>query len=264
MKVDVFDLQGQAKEKIDLPKVFSEQIRQDLIRRAVLAVMSNQRQPYGTDPMAGKRTSAHYHGYRRHRWTMMNREMARLPRIHGKASPHLMWRSRFAPQIKGGRQAHPPNVEKIWTLKINKKEKKKALHSAIAACAVKEIVLKRGHKVEDVKELPIVVEDKIQELKKTKDVVNFFVKIGLVKELERLNKRKIRAGRGKMRGRKYKRKVGPLIIVADDKGVSKAVSNLSGVDVATIKSLSTVHLAPGTDAGRLTIWSKSAIEKLGE
>lgn len=264
MKVDVFDLQGNPKEKIDLPKVFSEKIRKDLIRRAVLAVMSNQRQAYGTDLMAGKRTSAHYHGYRRHRWTMMNREMARMPRIHGKVSPHLMWKARFAPQVKGGRQAHPPKVEKIFELKINKKEKKKAIRSAIAATANKEIVLKRGHKIEDVKELPIVVEDKIQELKKTKDVIDFFVKIGLAKELERISKKKVRAGRGKMRGRKYKIKIGPLVVVSEDKGIGKAVKNLLGADLCHVNKLSAYDLAPGTDAGRLTIWTESAIKKLGE
>jgi len=264
MKIDVFDLQGKPKEKIDLPKVFSEHIRIDLIRRAVLAVMSTQRQPYGTDPMAGKRTSAHYHGYRRHRYTMMNREMARMPRLHGKLSPHLTWRARFVPQAKGGRQAHPPKVEKIFELKINKKEKKKAVRSAIAATANKEIVMKRGHKIENVKELPIVVEDKIQELKKTKDVIEFFVKIGLVKELERISEKKVRAGKGKMRGRRYKRKVGPLVVGTEDKGIGKAVENLVGTDFCTVNKLSVYHLAPGTDAGRLTIWTESAIKKLGE
>jgi large subunit ribosomal protein L4e len=264
MKVDVFDLKGQPKGKIDLPKVFSEQIRKDLIRRAVLAVMSGQRQSYGTDLMAGKRTSAHYHGYRRHRYTMMNREMARMPRLHGKLSPHLMWKPRFAPQVKGGRQAHPPKVEKIFELKINKKEKKKAIRSAIAATADKELVLRRGHRIESIKELPIIVEDNIQELKKTKDVIDFFVKMGLAKELERISENKVRAGKGKMRGRRYKRKIGPLIVVTEDKGIGKAVNNLSGADVCFVGKLSAAHLAPGTDAGRLTVWSKSAIEKLGE
>jgi len=137
MKVNIFDLQGNPKGKVDIPITFKETVREDLIRRAVLASQS-KRQPYGVDILAGKRTSAHYHGYRRHRWTMMSREMARMPRIHGKASPHLMWRPRFVPQTKGGREAHPPKVEKVWELKINDKERKKAIRSAIAATAVKE------------------------------------------------------------------------------------------------------------------------------
>ncbi|MDI6799026.1 MAG: 50S ribosomal protein L4, partial [Candidatus Aenigmarchaeota archaeon] len=171
MKVDVFDLEGKPIEKIELPKVFSEPVREDLILRAFLATLSKKRQPYGVDIMAGKRTSAHYHGVRRERWTMMGREMARMPRLHGKISPHLMWRARFAPQVKGGRRAHPPKAEKVWAQKINKKERRKAIRSAIAATARKGYVLKRGHKFEG--RLPIVVDDKIQEIKKTKELVEF-------------------------------------------------------------------------------------------
>jgi len=262
MKIDVFNLEGKSIEKIELPKVFSEPIREDLILRAVLATMSKKRQAYGVDIMAGKRTSAHYHGKRRYRWTMMGREMARLPRLHGKLSPHLMWRPRLVPQVKGGRSAHPPKVEKVWRQKINKKERKKAIRSAIAATSCKECVLGRGHKVKEVKELPLVVENKIQGLKKTKELVGFLKKIGLEKELERIKKKKIRAGKGKRRGRKYRRKIGPLIVVTQDKGISKAVKNLPGVNVCRVENLSAEYLAPGAMVGRLTLFTRSAIEKL--
>ena len=262
MKVDVFDLQGQPKEKIDLPKVFSEPIREDLIRRACLVSLSKQRQSYGVDPMAGKRTSAHYHGVRRGRYSMMNREMARMPRSHGKLSPHLMWRPAFVPQATGGREAHPPKVEKIWGLKINRKERQKAIRSAIAATASKELVFKRGHRMDSIKELPIVVVDGVQEMKKTKDVVEFLKKIGLEKELDRISEKKIRAGRGKLRGRKYKKKIGPLFVVTEDKGISRAAKSIQGANVCRPQNLSVLYLAPGTVAGRLTIWSRSAIENL--
>jgi large subunit ribosomal protein L4e len=255
MKVDVFDLQGNTIEKIDLPKIFKEPIREDLIRRAFLVIQARKRQPYGTDVMAGKRTSAHYHGYRRHRWTMMSREMARMPRLHGKIPLQQMFRARFAPQVTKGREAHPPKVEKVWELKINKKERKKAVRSAIAATVVKELVLKRGHRAEEVKQLPIVADDRIQELKKTKDLIEFFKKIGLEKELKRIKEKKIKRG-------KYKRKVGPLIVVAEDKGISKSAKNL-GVDVCLVDSLNSEILAPGAMPGRLTIWAQSAINKLG-
>src|SRR3989344_8716463 len=127
MKVDFFDLDGKSKGKIELPEVFHEQIREDLIRRAVIATLSNRRQPYGVDPMAGKRTSAHYHGYRRHRYTMMNKEMARMPRLHGKVPPQQQWQAKFVPQAKGGREAHPPVVEKVWAIKMNDRERKLAV-----------------------------------------------------------------------------------------------------------------------------------------
>jgi len=246
MQAEVFDLQGNAVKKVDLPKIFEEPVREDLILRAFLATRSKKRQAYGTDVMAGKRTSAHYHGVRRERWSMMNREMARMPRLHGKLSPHLMWRPRFAPQVKGGRQAHPPKVEKVWEEKINKKERRKAIRSAIAATAIKEIVLKRSHKLENIKALPIIVEDKIQELKKTSEVTNVLKKLGLEKELDRIKKKR----------------VGPLIVITEDNGIGKAVKNLYGFDVCRVENLGVEMLAPGGTCGRLTIYSLSAMEKL--
>jgi len=261
MKIDILDLEGKPQGKIELPEMFSESFRPDIIKRAVLSLQSERRQPYGTNELAGLRTSAHYHGRRRYRWTMMMRDMARMPRLHG-ASPSMSWRARKVPQAVKGRKAHPPKVEKIWYQKINKKEKNLALRSAIAATGNKEIVKNRGHKIDKIKQLPLIIEDRIGSLKKTKDLEKLFLTLGLEDELKRLEKRKVRAGRGKMRGRKYKDKVGPLIIVSEDKGIMKACRNLIGVDVQNLNNLSVEDLAPGALPGRLTIWSKSSIEKL--
>lgn len=264
MKVNLIDIEGKTIEMIELPKVFEESVREDLVLRAVLASQNKRRQPYAPNPMAGKRTSAHYHGRRRIYQSMMNREMARLPRIHptGRTVPWLALTARFVPQAVKGRRAHPPKVEKVWEQKINKKERRKAIRSALAATAVKELVLKRGHKIEDVKEFPIIVDDKLQDLKKTKEVIQFLKKIGLGKELERISKREIRAGKGKMRGRTYKIKTGPLFVVTKDNGILKAVKNISGCNVCRVENLSAVDLAPGASVGRLTIFTKDAIEKL--
>ncbi len=254
MKVPIFNLEGQEIGKTDLPAVFKEPIREDLILRAFLATMSKKRQPYGVNVLAGKRTSAHYHGVRRTRYTMMGRELARLPRLHGQTVPYMMFRARFVPQAVKGREAHPPKVEKIWVQKINKKERRKAIKSAIAATASKECVLKRGHKIGDL-QLPIVIDDRIQEIAKTKDILAILKKIGLENELKRLKKRKIGA-------HKYKVPRGPLFVITEDKGISKAVSNIPGVDICQIDKLGIEHLAPGGVCGRLTIFTKSAIEKL--
>lgn len=262
MEVDVLGLDGKPAGKVELPKIFSEPVREDLIKRAFLSTASKLRQPYGTDVLAGQRTSAHYHGYRRHRYTMMNREMARVPRLHGKTVPFLYWQARFVPQAKGGREAHPPKVEKVWEEAINKKERKKAIRSAIAATAVKDLVTSRGHKVEA--NLPIVVDDTIQQISKTKELIAALKAIGLEKEIERVKKKKVRAGKGKARGRKYKRKVGALIVITEDKGISKAVKNIPGFNVCRVENLCAAYLAPGGVPGRLTIWSKSAIEKLAK
>jgi large subunit ribosomal protein L4e len=262
MKANVLDVQANPKGEIELPKVFETKFRPDLIKRAVLAIQSHKRQPYGVDPLAGKRTSAHYHGVRRGPHHMMNIETARMKRIHG-GPPGLQLRARFVPQAVKGRKAHPPKIEKIWYQKINKKERIIAIKSAIAATAVKEIVMKRGHKINGIN-LPIVIVNDIQNFKKTKQIKEFLEKIGLKKELERSKIKKIRAGKGKRRGRKYKKKKSILFIVSEDKGISKVVKNIPGSDFSLVKNLNAELLAPGTHAGRLTIWSESAIKKLGE
>ena len=260
MKANVYDLKGNIKGEIELPAVFSQPLREDIIRRAVLALQSQRRQPYGTDPLAGLRTSAHYHGRRRTRYQMINRDMARLPRLH-RTSPHLTFRARIVPQAVKGRRAHPPKTEKVWAQKINKKELLLALKSAIAASCNEELVKKRGHKVNGMK-LPIIFEDSLQKIKKTKDFEKLLEKIGLTEEMKRCREVKEKPGKGKMRGRRYKKKKGPLVVVAKDEGILKAASNLPGVDAVLVDELTVEDLAPGTHPGRLTIWSKSAIEKL--
>jgi large subunit ribosomal protein L4e len=264
MKASILNLQGKVVGKVELPPVFQEPIRPDLIQRAVLAIWSRRRQPYGTDVLAGKRTSAHYHGRRRLRMgvVMMGVEMARLPRIHGKVSPHLLYRARFAPQAVKGRVAHPPKVEKVWAQKLNKKERRKALRSAVAATASREWVSSRGHRIQNVRELPIVVRDEIQSVGKTKEVVEFLRRVGLEEELKRVKAKKVRPGKGKLRGRRYRRKVGPLIVVARDEGIGRAASNIPGVEVRNVKDVCTECLAPGAQPARLVIWSVSALERL--
>lgn len=262
MKAPVFNLTGKAGKEISLPRAFSEPVRQDLIKRAVLAEQSRERQPYGSDHLAGMRTSAHYHGRRDVRFTMMNREMSRMARIHG--SGFLQFRARMIPGVVKGRRAHPPKPEKVWEEKINRREWLKALYSAIAATSDRDLIVKRGHKIEGVKATPLVLEDKIQEIKKTRELLEILKALGLEKELERAAKRKARAGRGKTRGRRTIRRKGPLIIVSEDRGIGKAGGSIPGLDVVPLKSLQARDLAPGASPGRLTIWTTSALEALGK
>ncbi|MFH7880905.1 MAG: 50S ribosomal protein L4 [Candidatus Aenigmatarchaeota archaeon] len=259
--VVVYDINGNIKENIELPKVFYYPVREDLILRAFLAIQSHKRQPYGANKLSGLRTSAHYHGERRTRYSMMNRGIARHQRLHGKTVPSLFWQARIAPQTKGGRPAHPPVVEKIWYQKINKKEKRKAILSAISATAILDFV-KNRHRIDGIKEVPIVVEDEFENLSKTKDVIKFLEKIGLKEELERLKKKKVRAGKGKMRGRRYKKKKGILFVVKNDVNLKKAVENIPGCEVVRVKDLSVENLAPGGKPGRLTVFTRGAIEEL--
>lgn len=255
---NVYDLEGTTVEKIDLPAVFSEKLRGETVKRAVLAQQSSLRQRYGADPLAGKRSSAHYEGKRHRRFTMMNREMARMPRIHGKGvMPALSFTARIVPHATKGRKAHPPKASKIFEKKINKKERRAAIKSALAASANIKIVQKR-HKT---KESPIIILDDFESLSHTKDVRRTLEKI-VGDEIKRCEKRKIRAGRGKTRGRRYRKKHGPLIITASTCPLLKASRNISGVDATTVNNLNAELLAPGAHPGRLTVISKKALETI--
>jgi large subunit ribosomal protein L4e len=263
MKTHVYSLDGKEMGSVDLAKPFSKPVRTDLIKRAVLAERSEKRQAYGSDPIAGFRSSAHYHGKRHYRYTMMNREMARMKRIHGNVG-FLARTARIVPQATKGRKAHPPKAAKVWREKINKKEWLAALYSAIAAGADKAVVESRSHATDGIKQIPLIVEDKIQDLKKASEVKKVLEELGLSKELARVKPKRAKAGKGKMRGRKATQKKGPIIIVSEDKGIIKASHNIAGVEAVTLADLSVEMLAPGTHPGRLSVWTRSAVEALGK
>ncbi|MBI2076579.1 MAG: 50S ribosomal protein L4 [Candidatus Aenigmarchaeota archaeon] len=257
----VYDLSGNVKEEIKLPEIFSAAYRPEVIKRAVLANQSARRQKYGTDPMAGKKSSAHYHGKRKYRWSMMNKEMARIARIHGKVG-YMAMRARVVPQAVKGRAAHPPKADKNWIQKINEKENMLAIKSALAATANKILVTSRGHVFGN--ETPVIVVDEFEHVSKAKEVEKLLEKIIGEKELQRAENKKVRAGIGKMRGRKYKRKKGVLIISSKKCDMLKAARNIAGIDVVDADNIDIELLAPGTHAGRLAVITKSAVEKLNE
>ncbi|MEM2108984.1 MAG: 50S ribosomal protein L4 [Candidatus Odinarchaeota archaeon] len=253
-KVGVYSLKGRKIGDVELPPVFKTPIRLDLIKRAVLSAISKRKQPYGRDPMAGKRTTAISLG--------PGHGISRAPRVKGSGYSAAQ-RGAFSPSTVGGRLAHPPRSNKVIGEKINIKERRLALKSAIACTAVKEMVEARGHKLADVKELPIVITDEIEKISSTKEALEILNAFGLETELDRCKENiNIRAGKGKIRGRKYKKPRGPLVVVSKDEGVVNAMRNIPGVDVITVSNLNCELLAPGCHAGRLTIYSKSALEAL--
>jgi large subunit ribosomal protein L4e len=247
VKANVIDLSGNASGQVDLPPVFDEEYRPDLIKRAVLAAQANRLQPYGPHFYAGMNTSAQSWG--------PGHGVSRVPRLkNGRKAAGI-------PMAVGGRRSHPPRPEADRTEKINIKERRKAIRSAIAATASTELVMARGHKFS--RELPLVAENAIESLDKTADVRKFLVAAGLWDDVERAKLgRNIRAGKGKMRGRKYKNRKSLLIVAASDQGLGKAARNLPGVDFITVEKLNAELLAPGTQAGRLTIWTESSLQKL--
>ena len=248
--VDVFDLHGKPNTKTTLPAVFATPLRPDVIKRAVLAIQSHKRQPQGRDPMAGKRTTAESRG------TGMG--IARVPRMKSGAG-----RAAFAPSTVGGRQPQPPTAQKKIAKRIPKKETRLALLSAIAATVSKETVAARGHKIDSVPQFPLIVTSSLEGLTQTQQVEEALANLGVLPDITRVRESKnIRAGKGKRRGRRTKQAVGPLIVIAENKGIAKAANNIPGVTVATVKSLNAEQLAPGTHPGRLTLWTDTALEQL--
>ncbi len=246
MKTEVRTLEGSVAGEITLPQTFETEYRPDLIRRAVIALQSTRRQPHGTNPFAGIRSSAVGWG--------SGRGVSHVPRLKNGS------RAAKVPQAKGGRQAHPPKVIKVLEKRINKKEKQKALHSAIAASACEELVRGRGHRFEG--QVPVVLEDRFEELIRTTEVIAALKAAGVYEDIERSKRsRKVRAGRGKMRGRRYKQRKSLLIVT--ETHPLRAARNLAGVDVVAVNELTTELLAPGTQAGRLTVWTEGAIRSLG-
>jgi large subunit ribosomal protein L4e len=256
-KVPVFNLEGEEIEKIQLSQVFQTPFRPDIIKRAVLASRRNRQLAYGVDSNAGKRTSAESWG--------TGRGAARVPRVKGSRT-HAASRAALVPFVVGGRRTHPPEGEQNFTEKVNKKERSLAIKSAIAATSDPILVESRGHIIEEVNYLPLIVSNDLESLKKTKEVHDVFNRLGLSFDIAKAKRRNthVRAGKGKRRGRKYKRGKSVLLVVASDQGIISAARNISGVDTVFVDQLNAEHLAPGTHAGRLTVWTKSAIEHLKE
>ena len=248
MKLNVLDPSNNKVGEITLPFQFEEELRPDLIQREVLTIQSHKRQTHAASEEAGKRASAKLSRRRRDYRGSYGFGISRVPRkILTRRGTRMNWVGAFAPGTVGGRKAHPPKSEKILWKKINKKERAKAIRSAITATIMKDIVAKRGHLTPN--NYPFILDAKFELMSKTKDVQEAFKKLGLEDELTRVREKKIRAGKGKARGRKYKKRKGPLIVVSRINELSRAVANIPGTDIVEVKSLNTELLAPGAKAG---------------
>ena len=259
MKANIFNTKGEKVKQVELPKQFSEEIRPDLIKKAALVIQFSKKQPYGATDRAGKRHSTRISRRRRDFKGSYGKGISRIPRkTLLRRGTQFYWMGAMAPGTVGGRRAHPPKSDKILSIKINKKEKRKAIRSAIAATLNKELLQQKG--VTSLDNLPIIV-DKLESITKTKDLKSLLEKLGLKNELIRSKNKKIRAGIGKLRGRKYKVPCGPLLVVSKQSQISKACS-FQGFEVSLVDSLNTDILAPGATPGRLVIWSLDSIDKL--
>jgi len=253
-KINFYSLEGKKKGLIDKPKIFDVKPRVDLIQTANIIYQSGIKQTQGRDNRAGLRNTAEGWG--------TGHGVSRAPRIKGSGFITARHVGRV-PFAKGGRRAHPIKREKKGKKKINKRLNRLSIISAISASGNKSWIERRGYHIENFPDIPLVVDDKIQTIKKTTKIYSILCNLGLERDLIKIKKsRKIRAGKGKIRGRKYKNRKGILIVIKDDFGIIKASRNIPGTDVIKIENLSINNLAPGGTSGRLILWTQSAFNEL--
>ncbi len=261
MKVPVVDKEKKELSKKELPSQFTEKVREDLIYRAVVTVQANSRQPYGAYESAGMNVSAKLSRRRRDYKGSYGHGMARTPR---KSLSHRGIRFNYvgalAPNTRGGRRAHPPKADREWSKKLNVKERRKAICSALSATFSADVVKSRGHNLP--KDFPFILSNDVESINKTKDVVKMLLALGFKEDLDRTAGKTIRAGKGKNRSRPYRVKKSILFVVSKKCPLNKSASNISGVDIVTPEHLSADLLAPGTKPGRLTLYTEGAIDKI--
>jgi len=247
---------GERTQTVTLPAVFKTPIRPDVVNFVHSQMRKNKRQAYAVNEKAGHQTSAESWG--------TGRAVARIPRVGGGGTSRS-GQGAFGNMCRGGRMFAPTKVWRKWHRKINLNQRRYATCSALAASALPALVQARGHAIDNIPEVPLVVDDGIESISTTKAAVALLKSVGAYDDVEKSKKsRKIRTGRGKIRNRRHVQRRGPLIVYSKNEGVQQAFRNLPGVDLASVDALNLLQLAPGGHLGRLIIWSRSAFVRLDE
>ncbi|KAG0236320.1 hypothetical protein BGW42_003732 [Actinomortierella wolfii] len=225
-----------------LPAVFKAPIRPDIIALTFKNMNKNNRQAYAVSEKAGHQTSAESWG--------TGRAVARIPRVSGGGTH---------------RSGRLPSIWRKWHVKTNQNQKRYATASALAASALPSLVLARGHRIEQIQEVPLVVGNGVESLTKTKAAVALLEALNAYADVVKVsNSRKLRAGLGKLRNRRHRQRRGPLVVYNEDNGIVKAFRNIPGVEVANVNRLNLLQLAPGGHMGRFIIWTQGAFDRLDE
>lgn len=239
---------------ITLPAVFRAQIRPDIVSFVHNQIRKNSRQPYAVNKLAGHQTSAESWG--------TGRAVARIPRVRGGGT-HRSGQGAFGNMCRGGRMFAPTKTWRNWHRRINVNQKRYAICSAIAASGVPALVMSKGHRIEQIPEVPLVMSDKIEELKKTKEAVQVLKKLKAWPDIQKVvSSKRFRAGKGKMRNRRRIQRRGPLVIYEKDNGICRAFRNIPGITLINVSRLNLLKIAPGGHVGRFCIWTESAFKKL--
>ncbi|XP_060176570.1 large ribosomal subunit protein uL4z-like [Lycium barbarum] len=253
--IQTFDNDMSTDAAIPLPSVMKSPIRPDIVTYVHSNISKNARQPYAVSKKAGHQTSAESWG--------TGRAVSRIPRVPGGGT-HRAGQAAFGNMCRGGRMFAPTKIWRRWHRKIPVNQKRYAVASAIAASSVPSLVMARGHRIESVPELPLVVSDSVEGIDKTSNAIKALKQIGAYGDAEKAkDSRAIRPGKGKMRNRRYISRKGPLIVYGTEGAkLVKAFRNIPGVEICHVDRLNLLKLAPGGHLGRFIVWTKSAYEKL--
>ncbi len=255
---DVYSITGEKIKTVQLPFVFNTPFRHDLIHRIYVIQNTHSFQPKGTHPTAGMDVSADSldpptgHG------------QSRVARIRAGGAGGRGGQGGEVASTRGGRQAHPPNVERVIHKKSNKKERMVALCSAIAATGSKERITRRNHFIGKFSQFPIIVEDKMESISKTSEVVALMKSLGISEDADRLQYRKVRTGKAALRGRTKRTGASILLVAKDSTNLVLASGSMRGIEARDASNLSVLDLAPGGEPARLAVYSESAIVELGK
>ncbi|EGX53034.1 hypothetical protein TWF173_009587 [Orbilia oligospora] len=257
-QIQVFSVEGKADAELPLPDVFKSPIRSDIVQTVHAGMAKNKRQAYAVSVKAGHQTSAESWG--------TGRAVARIPRVSGGGT-HRAGQAAFGNMCRSGRMFAPTKVWRRWHVKINLNQKRFATASAIAASASQPLVLSRGHRISTTPSIPLVVSSSsFPDLAKTRAAVALLKAVGAYTDVVKVTKsKKLRAGKGKLRGRRHRQRRGPLVIydpATDGKVLSKAFRNIPGVETCPVTALNLLQLAPGGHLGRFVIWSSDAFKAL--
>ena len=245
---------GAAKGTCKMPAIMLAPIRPDVVLSVHSGVAKNKRQAYAVSMMAGYGTSAESWG--------TGRAVSRIPRVHGSGT-HRSGQAAFGNMCRGGRMFSPTRTYRKWHVAVAKNQRRYALASALSASALPSLLMARGHRVDGIPEVPLVVDDAAESIQKTADAVALLKALGAYEDVEKVkDSKKVRRGKGKMRNRRYTSRLGPLVVYAKNDGIVQAFRNIPGVELADVSRLNLLELAPGGHLGRFCIWTESAFKAL--
>jgi len=256
--VSVWSHEEKAKRvaQLPMPAVLLAPIRSDIVESVHTRIAKNKRQPYAVNRLSGMQHSAESWG--------TGRAVARIPRISGSGT-NRSGQGAFGNMCRKGRMFAPTKTWRQWHVRVSVNERRYAVASALAATALPALVMARGHRVDNIPEVPLVVSDAVESIKKTAEAVKILKLLGAYDDVQKaIDSKSLRAGVGKMRNRRYRMRRGPLVVYDKDEGIVRAFRNIPGVEICCVERLNLLQLAPGGHLGRFVIWTQAAFARLEE